>query len=457
MKTQPPLFPELPEGGPEGRAEACRGEGVPRVRSPVRNQLELRAVDLEATLGADHPARAVWAFAEGLDLSALYARIEAVEGRVGRPAIDPRLLLALWLYATVEGVGSARALARLCESHDAYRWLCGGVTVNHHTLADFRVAHVELLDELLTRSVAALMHAGAVELKRLAQDGMRVRASAGAASFRRRTTLNKCLRQARSQVNRLRRELEADPAAGSRRERAARERAAAERERRVARALEQLAEVERRAKKPRAKKDDESEEEHAKRTEPRASTSDPEARVMKMPDGGFRPAYNVQFATDTHTQLIAGVAVSNSGGDMGQMTPMLEQLEQRYEHLPEEILVDGGFANREAIAHAEQRGVCVYAPVPKPKDPGRDPHTPRPGDSPAVAAWRERMGRKEAKAVYRQRAATAECVNAIARGRGLLQFTVRGVQKARAVALWYALAHNLMRSRNLLQAAPAPG
>jgi len=316
---------------------------------------------------------------------------------------------------------------------------------------------VELLDELLTRSVASLMQAGAVTLTRLAQDGMRVRASAGASSFRRRTTLDKCLRQARSQVKRLRRELDADPGAASRREQAARARAAEERERRVAQALAQLAEVERRAKKPRAKKDNESEEEHAKRTEPRASTSDPEARVMKMADGGFRPAYNVQFATDTASQIIAGVDVTPSGGDMSQLSPMLAQLEQRYGQCPAEMLVDGGFANREAIDAAAQRGTCVYAPVPKPKDPARDPHVPRPDDPPAVAEWRARMGRDEAKDIYRERAATAECVNAIARGRGLRQFLVRGCRKTRAVALWYALAHNLMRSLTLLEAHPAPG
>lgn len=458
MKEQPPLFPELPDVSGDSRDDSRPGEGVARVRSPVRNQLELRPIDLEATLGPEHPARAVWAFVEGLDLSALYARIAAVEGHAGRAAIDPRLLVALWLYATTDAVGSARALARLCESHDAYRWLCGGVSVNYHTLADFRVGHVELLDALLTRGVAALMHAGLVKLERVAQDGMRVRASAGAASFRRRATLNKCLRQARSQVERLRRELDEDPGASTRREHAARKRAAEERERRVTRALEQLAEVERRARKPRAKKDTESDEEHARRTEPRASSTDPEARVMKMADGGFRPAYNLQFATDTAAQVITGVELDNSGGDMAQMTPMLDQLERRYEQLPEEMLVDGGFANREAIDAAAQRAVTVYAPVPRPKDRDRDPHVPRPGDAPGVAAWRERMGTEQARDIYRERAATAECVNAIARNRGLRQFGVRGRTKARAVALWYAIAHNMMRALTLqnLAAAPSP-
>ena len=245
MDKQPPLFADLPETDlPEARTEAQAKAGADRsavrVRTPVRNQVELRAVDLDATLKPDHPARAVWAFVEQLDLSALYARIGSVAGRAGRPAIDPRILVALWLYATIDGVGSARQLARLCERHDAYRWICGGVSVNHHTLSDFRVAQEDWLDEQLTRSVAVLMHEGLVQLKRVAQDGMRVRASAGAASFRRGSTLRRCLKQARAQVRRLRRELEDDPGGQERRKQAARARAAQERERRLARALEQL-------------------------------------------------------------------------------------------------------------------------------------------------------------------------------------------------------------------------
>ncbi len=201
------------------------------------------------------------------------------------------------------------------------------------------------------------------------------------------------------------------------------------------------------------KKDNETEEEHTKRTEPRASNTDPEARVMKMADGGFRPAYNVQFATATDTQLIVGVDVSNIGSDLGQLPPMLDQVEQRYGQRPAEWLVDGGYARHDDIEEADGRGTTVYAPVPKPKDPSRDPHRPCGDDSAAIAQWRQRMGSSQAKDIYRQRAATAECVNAIARGRGLSQFVVRGLNKVKAVALWYALAHNLMRAVAL--SAPA--
>src|SRR5438067_7130894 len=199
------LFGELPNQ-PRPQAEQ-EPHGAPRMREPVRDQIELRAVDIDSLIGQDHKARVFWAYAQGLDLSELEDRIKARESTPGHPAISPRLLVALWLYATSQGVGSARALARLCESHDAYRWLCGGVSVNHHTLSDFRMAHPELLDELLAKNVAALAAAGLIDLDTLAQDGVRVRAAAGASSFRRRRTLEKQLKRARRAVARLRREL----------------------------------------------------------------------------------------------------------------------------------------------------------------------------------------------------------------------------------------------------------
>lgn len=453
MNEQVVLFESAPESAAV-KDRVAGGQGAPRVLLAERNQIALRALDLDATIALDHPARSVWAFVEGIELSALYREIGSVEGRAGRAAIDPKILLALWLYATVDGVGSAREIERLSEAHDAYRWICGGVNVNHHTLSDFRCARVGLLDDWLTHSVAVLTEQDLVKLERVAQDGMRVRASAGAASFRRRSTLERCLEQARAQVQALKGEIEADPEASNRRRRAARERAAMERQQRVAQALEQLAQVEeQKKKKPVAKKDHETEQQYKKRSEPRASSTDGEARVMKMADGGYRPAYNVQFSTTTDKQVIVGVEVTNIGSDQGQLSPMLGQVEQRYNQRPAQCLVDGGYARHDEIEEAQGRGTLVYAPVPKPKDPSRDPYVALPGDSLAIAQWRERMGTDAAKAIYKQRAATAECVNAIARGRGLTQFAVRGINKVKAVALWYAIAHNMMRAITLGQAA----
>jgi transposase/vacuolar-type H+-ATPase subunit H len=406
--------------------------------------MEMRAVDLESLLPLDHPARAVWEFVEGLDLSPLYAQIRSVEGSAGRPATDPRLFLALWLYATVEGVGSARALERLAQQHDAYRWILGGVTVNHHSLSDFRVRPGEFLDGVLTDSIAVLMERGLVTLNRVSQDGVRFRASAGAASFRREPSLRRCLQEAEEQVQRLRRELEEDPEATSRRQAAARQKAAEDRQRRVQEALAQLPEVVGKKKKT-------GEQEQA-----RVSTTDGEARVMKMADGGFRPAYNGQFAVDTATQIVVGVDVSNSGSDQGQLVPMLEQLQERYGVVPSETLVDGGFAGLTDIERASTLGTVVYAPVAKPKDPTRNRYVPLAKDSPVIAQWRERMGTPEAKEIYKQRASTVECVNAQARHRGLQRLLVRGRHKARAVLLWFAIAHNLMRIRSLEASSASP-
>jgi transposase len=418
--------------------EVGGGAGTPRVKRPRRDQIEFRACCWNDLLPEDHQARIVWDYVKSLDLSPLYERIKAVERRAGQSAIDPRILFALWLYATLRGIGSARELDRRCDPQQGevpFQWICGGVSVNYHTLADFRTAHVELLDQTLTTSVAVLMQEGLVTLDRVAQDGMKVRANAGAASFRRRGTLEEHLAQAQEQIDALKAELEADPAAANRRQQAARERAARERAERLQRALEQLPEVE-------AKKKS-SEKEKA-----RVSTTDPEARVMKMADGGYRPAYNVQLGTDTATQIISGVDVSNSGGDQGKMAPMVDQHEERYDETPDEMLVDGGFAKKDDITRVSppEGKTTVYAPVQKSKKDDLDPHTPRDNDSPAVAEWRTRMATDQAKEVYRERASTAECVNAIARNRGLQQFRVRGSPKVKAVILWYVLAHNLMRA-----------
>jgi transposase len=445
------LFPVPPAEVPD---HLSAPSPAPRVERPNRAQLELRSVDLDGLLPADHRARLVWEFVEGLDLSPLYAIIRAVDGGAGRPAIDPAILTALWLYATLEGVGSARALDRLCEQHDAYRWLAGGVSVNYHTLAAFRVAHADVLDTLLTRSVATLMAEGLVTLTRVAQDGVRVRASAGAGSFRRRERLQQFLREAADHVRALRRELEEDPAATSRRQAAARTRAAQERHARVQKALEQLADVE--AQHTRAQ------DSAAHRRTARASTTDPAARVMKMADGGFRPAFNPQFAADTSSQIIVGADATNLGSDLAHLPPMVDQLRRRYGRPPAEVLADGNFAGHEALDILAAAGCVVYVPVPQPRKSKtnpealpRDPHAPRPTDSPAVAAWRHRMGTPAAHRIYKLRAATVECINAIARNRGLQQFGVRGLAKVRAVVLWFALAHNLLRAAQLRRLAAA--
>lgn len=415
-----------------------------RLNEPVRNQLEWAPRTLDSMLGGEHRARAIWSVVQRLDLKALYGPIKAVEGHAGHPATDPQVLLALWLYACTEGVGSARHLARLCEEHDAYRWLRGGVPINYHMLSDFRVGHKEALDELLTEVVASMMAEGLVTLKHVAQDGMRTRASAGSSSFHREKTLEECLDEARTEVERLAREREHPDPGVTRREQAARERAARERQERVEAALRRLPEMQ--AAKERQKKN-KGIAEREKITEARVSTTDAEATVMKVPDGGFRPGYNAEFATDVDSQVIVGVGVVTKGSDGGEAPPMVEQIEGRTGRRPEAYLMDWSFVSRDDITTLELKGITVYAPTraPQKKTIGRTQGEPRPNDTIEVAAWRRRMETEEAKEIYKERAATAECVNAHARRYGLTQFPVRGSAKVLSVLLLAALAHNMLR------------
>jgi transposase len=425
--TPPPSAPPSPNNGSlEERIDHLR------LRRVNRHEVTRIPARLEQLLSADHLARLIWEAVTRLDLTAFYDSIAVREEGPGQAATDPQILVALWTYATSQGVASARELDRLCVEHLAYIWLCGGVSMNYHTLSDFRVKHRQALDDLMTQVLARLCHAGLVEFEHVAQDGIRVRASAGAASFHRQATLEQCLAEAHALLATLDVPNASDTEDVTAREQAARERAARERVEHLAAALAELPAAQ--AAKP-----------VAERGEARVSSTDPEARVMKMPDGGFRPAYNVQFATDTAHLVIAGVDVTNAGSDKAEMDPMLDQVEQRCDQLPADWLMDGGFVSTAAIQAGADKQVRVLAPVPEPKDPARDPALPLPTDSPALAEWRVRMATPEAKATYQLRAATSECVNAQARSsHGLLQFRVRGLIKVLCVALWIALTHNLL-------------
>jgi transposase len=389
-----PLF-DKSEFVPESAVAEPAKKGEPRLRLAVRDQIVMHWEAVDDLIPEDHRARMVWAYVEGLDLSPLLEKFEAVEGAVGRAGTDPRILLTLWLYATIEGIGNARELDQLCELHAAYKWICGGVSLNYHTLSDFRVQHE-------------------------------------ASSFRRRPTLERLLEEARQQVEALKAELDGDRAAAHQRQKAARQRAAEERAKRVEEALEELAKIE--AKKPAGKVQ-----------EARASTTDPKARRMKMACGGFRPAYNLQLVTDTATQIVVGVDLINVGSDKGQMRPMHKQLQKRYGRTPQEYLADGDFMVVEDIEHLEKQGTTVYTPPRKRPGSQEDPPAPVRGESAVLEEWRQRMADPIGKLIYRQRAASIECVNAQARNHGLQNFLVRGPAKAKVIGLWHALAHNLMR------------
>jgi transposase len=449
----PPLFDpdHLPQPPTPAQAAQSMPAGKPRLRVPQRDQIEFHWASLDQLLDPDHPVRIIWAAVCALDLSAWLKEIKAVEGHVGRDATDPRLLVALWVYATIKGISSARELDELCgpQGYLPFRWLCGGVSVNYGMLARFRSQGGEKWDDQLTHIVGTLVHAGLVTMERIAQDGVRVRANASTSSFHRRGSLEESLKEAQEQVETLKElaqceeseaEAEGKQPQRTRAKRGARERAADERQKRIDEAMRQCEELQR-------QREASAKQSGRKVQEARASTTDPEARTMKMPDGGTRPAYNVQFATDTASGVVIGVEVSNEGTDGDQLPGMLDQAKERYDHVPSEALVDGGFATKDTVEGADTRNCTVYAPLKnekKQKEAGEDPYAPKPKDSAAVADWRKRMGTEEAKEIYKLRGQTAEWVNAQCRNRGLWQMPVRGQPRCRIIALLHAITHNLI-------------
>lgn len=417
---------------------------VARVQRPERRQKEFREFSLEEFVPADHRVRLIWRYVDSLDFSLLYEQIHSVQGRAGRPAVDPKILFSLWMYATLEGISSARQLERLCGRDLCYMWICGGVGVNHHLLSDFRSTNPEFFDDLLSETVATMMSQGLVSLDKVAQDGMRVRANAGSSSFRREGKLKECLREARDRVAELRSQSD-DPALGEQkrsRDQAAQERAAKERESRVEAALKQLEELKARKEKRKKGSGDEA----------RCSTTDPDARKMKVASGGYRPCYNVQFLTTGDSRVIVDYDVSNNGSDGGQMAPLHEQARHRYRKTPKQYLVDGGFTTHNDIGLLDQRGTEVYGPIPQASKilkNGNDPYQRQPKDSDQMYRFRQRMATEQAKELYQQRPSIAEYPNAECRNRGLHQFMVRGIDRVKSSTLLYILAFNFNRWINL--------
>jgi transposase len=413
----------------------------PRLRRANRQQMLMRPCSLEELLPTDHDARTVWRIVSSWDLSRFLDTIRARGEDPGRAATDPCILIALWLYAATEGVASARELDRLCRESDPYKWICGDVSVNYHTLSDFRVGHKEALDDLLTQMLTVLIQAQVVSVERIAQDGTRVRVSAGAGSFKRRDTLEQARQKAQAHLEIIGCQADRLEETTARRKKA-QHRAAEEKLERIEEALKQLGELEQ----AKANQKDKP----SKKNEPRASTTDPDARFTKMPDRGTRPAFNVQLAVDTSSRAIVGVDVTNAGSDAGLSEPMREQVEERTGQAVTEQLLDGGYVKLEAITQAAEDGTTMYMPAPKSRNKKCDPCQPKPGDSVAVAEWRKRMGTDEAKAIYRKRGSTIETVNGeLKTERGMARFLVRGLNKARCVALWATLAYNVVHFRSV--------
>ncbi len=211
--------------GPCVSADASRQDAFREVRvGEERNAFFLERCELEGAISSQHAVRVVWAFSQQVDLSALRSAMRQPAHVAGQPPPDARVLLALWLYACIEGVGNARAVERLTEADAGFRWLRGGVPLNHHVLSDFRWQTAVLVDRLLMRGIVSLWSEGLVSLASLDDDCVRVRAPSGAVSFRRLATLDRLLAEAEERVTRLRQEIDADPVLSDRRQRLARER-----------------------------------------------------------------------------------------------------------------------------------------------------------------------------------------------------------------------------------------
>lgn len=473
----------------------------PRLRVINRDQFVMRAMDIEQFIPEDHPARALWEFTGRLDLARFYQPMKAVEGRAGQPGNDPRLLIALWLYAYSRGIGSAREIERQCEYEPGFQWLCALQPINHHSLSDFRVDYQEALTELFTQVLGVLSAEGLITLERVTHDGTRVRASASGNTFRTEKTLREHLEQAREQVQAMG-DPQQEPLPA--RKTAAQRRARQERQERLEAALQQLEQV---------RQDRRSDNRH----EVRASETDPEARVMKRNGGGFEPSYNVQISTDAAAGIIIGVEVTQSGADSPHLQPALERIRETFGKTPAQLLVDAGYTSSENIialheetdligpvqaasparlegqrkrhgvaeefaadqfvfleelnsvrcpaeqllpyyrilgvpsgvareykAKAEVCAACPFKPQCCPQTAARTIRVVE--EDPEIIAFRAKMEKPEIAAIYKQRSQIAEFANAWLKEKiGLRRFRVRGLSKVRLESLWAALTYNIQQ------------
>jgi transposase len=473
-------------------------EPAPRLKPINRKQLLLRPIDVERLVPEDHEVRAIWEFTGHLDLTTYYQAIHAVEGRAGSTAFDPRLLVAIWIYAYSKGIGSAREISRLCDYDPAYQWLTGMEPINYHTLSDFRIANKESLDRLFVEVLGIMSAEGLITLERVMHDGAKVKALAGSNSFRREERIREHLKAAEEQVQQS-----PDEEVSLRAERA-RERAAQEKKERMEHALLELEKI--RTTKSRGEK-----------KEARVSMTDPDARIMKQSDGGYAPSYNLQLSTDATAGVIIGVGISQRPEDVNELMPAIERIEANLGKIPQQVVADGGYTHWENIVAMDAAGIdfigslmdrnrvagqCAQRGVgdafrpehfaydeqndtytcpegktlryngqekltgrtrhiyrARKKDCSFCPHRGQccPGKAnrrsvvrrvsdPAVVSFMEKMKTEEAKEIYKQRSGVAEFSHAwIKEKMGLRQFHLRGLLKVGMEALWTCLTYNIQQ------------
>jgi len=503
-ERQPPLLkiPEQPEV-----ARKALPEGAAKLKVIDREQGFLRPVIVDELVGPDHKVRAIWDLTGHWDLRRFENKIRSRQGQAGRAAWDPRLLLSVWLYAYSEQVTSAREIERLMEYEPGLMWLAGLGEVNHHTLSDFRVEHAEEMKKLLSELLGILSQEGFVKLERVAHDGTKIRAHAGADSFRREGTLEKHIAKARAMVEELERQQDPEAEPDKRRQ-AARKRAARERAERMELAAKELKEIQ-------AGKDKEEEREQA-----RVSLTEPEARVMKHGDHALAPSYNVQISTDVNKTIVVGVHLTQCSSDSGSLAASMDEVKATVGRYPGQVVVDGGFTNQASIGEMGERKIEMYGSLAEPealsaaamKRAGIDPafgpaafrvnqenqtaecpagktlkyvgqskkesgtylqyrapagecakcefqkqccpRRPEQGRlvsiritvDAAVAELREKMKTPEARAIYKQRGAVAEFPNCwIKEKLGIRKFRLRGLAKAATEALWGVLTYDVMQ------------
>jgi transposase len=407
-----------------------------RFRKLKRDRLS--RVILDRMLPTDHTVRSIEGFVATLDFSALLGRIKARDGEPGAAAIDPRVLFALWLYGSIEGVGSARQLAKVCRRDLAFLWLSGQTAPNYHTLADFYSDNEEFLRSAFAEHIEVLLEHGLIQLKEVTLDGRKIPANAGKESFHREPTLNRHRQEAEEQLAKLAAQRASGGSETKRRE-AAQRRAA----------LEKKGRLEAAAAKVKQRQEERAANHRKDRSSPadaRASETDADARKMKMSNGGFTPAFNTQTVMDTEHSLIVTVRVTEQASDNGLLKPLVEQVRDETGRLPERVLADAGYADQKDVEELEMAGVKVYMPPKnerKELKDGKDPYAKKRDDTLPVVIWRARMGTAEARTIYRRRAPVAEGVHAQQSNRGWRRYRLRGLAKAGIEALWQALAHNV--------------
>jgi transposase len=474
---------------------------TPRFEPINRNQFVLRSIDVEALIEADHPARNIWEVLGELDLSRFAARVKVIQGRAGRNAWDPRLLIGMWLYAYSRGISSAREIERQCVYEPGLQWLTGLQVVNHHTLSDFRVEQGEELQHLFVQVLAMLHLKKLIVLERVTQDGTKIRANVNKKTFNRAAKIRAHLEVAEQQVAQMQAEQEQEQRG---RRAAAQKRAKREREQNLREALEEVQRLQ-------------QDKKWDKNKPCQASITDADAQFMRTGDHGLAPCYNVQLTTDAAHGFIVGVAVSKDPTDAAQLEPALERSKEILGRYPEQVLADGDYTHRATVIAASERGVDFYGswremesrpgwgiaeefhsrhfvydaernefvcPEGKRLTPRtslalcgaarthvfaaakqdcqtcsqRERCTPhnqmqqqgrsitRLQEDPRVQQFHDKMATAEAKAIYKTRSPIAEFPHAWLKSKlNFTRFRCRGLMKASAEAVWACLTHNLQR------------